>query len=679
MTTTSLATDPLLFEALRHRVASIADEGSAVLKQVSSSPVATEANDCNVAVMDATGAVIAIGPGLSAHSIDCMMTARRVMADYATNPGFGDGDMFIANDPYTCSAHQTCVALVMPVFAEAELVAWVGAGIHLPDLGGPVPGQVNINATSIYEETPALPPIRIVEGHVVRKDLEAEFTGRSRTGQQVALDLRALVAANERLAARLGEMFAAYGVDSVKSLLNDVISFNEAHLVERVRSIPEGKSWSASVWLDFPRQSGIELYECRLVIERRGDRLVLDLTGSSDQAGAVINCGRPGLYAGVLNALMVLLGWGLPKCPEAMLRIIEVQSRPGSFVDAQHPAGTAKATTSACHAILLAFNVALSRMFNDVDGFGDRVLAGSGGFLPVIDIEGMDRAGKRFAVPLLDIALSSGYGAMPGRDGIDTAGPLHSPFAAISNVETHEARFPMLYLWRRQARDSGGLGRFRGGRGVELAWTPHKANGSIGAVLHGHGTAVASTPGIGGGHPGATNTFSIARSSRTHDRLRQGRPPLTEGEFELPPEAATGLFMTRLKEDDVVIARNSGGGGWGDPLERDPELVLADVCAGATSIEWAVNGYGVVTDNDGIDAEATQRHREAMRRARTLHTPPLLDPATCDHSTSATTQMGLPTLGACIIPHEAEPRFEAEQDVCQLCGALLDTRVVPIA
>jgi N-methylhydantoinase B len=405
---------------------------------------------------------------------------------------------------------------------------------------------------------------------------------------------------------------------------------------------------------------------------------VLDLTGSSDQADAVINCGRPGLYAGVLNALMVLLGWGLPKCPEAMLRIIEVKSRPGSFVDAQPPAGTAKATTSACHAILLAFNVALSRMFNEIDAFAERVLAGSGGFLPVIDIEGTDRSGKRFAVPLLDIALSSGYGAMPGRDGIDTAGPLHSPFAAISNVETHEARFPMLYLWRRQARDSGGLGKFRGGRGVELAWMPHKANGSIGAVLHGHGTAAASTPGIGGGQPGATNTFSIARSSGAHARLGDGRPPLGDADFGNGIEPVTGLFMTRLDEDDVVIAQNSGGGGWGDPLSRDPANVLADVRAGAVSFEWAAAGYGVAIQDDALELAATQRLRAEMRRARTPGEDPLRDPASCDHSVSNTTASDLAQLGARIVPYETEPRFAAERTFCALCATLLDTQVVPI-
>jgi N-methylhydantoinase B len=480
-------------------------------------------------------------------------------------------------------------------------------------------------------------------------------------------------------------MFERYSVDSVTDLMQDVIAFNEAHLADRIRRIPDGRQWEASVWLDFPRGAELELYECRLVVERRGGKLRLDLTGSSDQAAAVINCGRPGLLAGVLNALMVLVGFGLPKCPEAMLRSVEIESRPGSFVHAVHPAGCAKATTSACHAILLAFNLALSRMFGDVEEFAQRVLAGSGGFLPVIDIEGLNRSGTRFGVPLIDLSLSAGYGAMPGRDGIDSAGPLHSPFAAIANVETHEARYPLLYLWRRQEMDSGGLGTHRGGRGTAVAWTPHRATGGIGAILHGHGIAVASTPGVAGGYPGSTNTFSIVRNSGYHAQLAEGHVPARPGDLGAPAEPTSGLHMTRLTEDDVVVARNSGGGGWGDPLGRDPVRVLADVRDGAVSTEWARRGYGVVVEEDKVDAQATLELRRGMRAERALLSgfdgTALKDPAECRHAadgaTVGVTARALHELGAYILPSVPDERFHALEEVCSACGALLDVRMAP--
>lgn len=675
-----METDQLTFEALRHRVATIADEGSTVLKMVSSSPVATEANDCNVAIMNAEGEAVAIGPGLSSHAIDCMMTTQVVLNEYAENPGFGPGDMFISNDPYKCSAHQTCVALVTPLYWEERIVAWVGSGIHLPDMGGPVPGQVAIGATSIYQEATPMPPLRIIEGGLIRKDIEAELTVRSRTSQQVALDFRALIAACERISNRLEEMIRRYTAGAIETLFEDMIEFNRAHLATRLRTIPDGE-WEASVWLDFPQGGTTEFYECRLILKKREDRLGVDLSQSSSQSGAVINAGEPGLIAGILNALIVLLGYGLPRCPEAILRSVDIQSRPGTFVHAVPPAGCSKATTSACHAILMAFNLAMSKMYADTPGGEDRVLAGSGGFLPVIDVAGIDQHGERFGVPLLDMTLSSGFGAMLGKDGIDSAGPLHSPMASISNVETHEARYPMLYLWRRQDIDSGGLGQFRGGRGISLAWTPYGGGGDLDAIMHGHGCSSVSTPGVEGGYPGATNTFAVARETSCLEMIAKGTWPGDEDDLASPPVPTTGLEMIRLSEGDVVIARNSGGGGFGDPLDRDQAAVALDVDMGAVSMEWASIGYGVVFDGERVDEEKTEELRASMRERR-LQDDELVEVIRdhscrhCQGSELKTTRRRIGDLGRRILPHESSECFYAIETLCMSCGNISEIELV---
>src|SRR5439155_22687997 len=257
--------------------------------------------------------------------------------------------------------HQTCVALVCPIFWEERLVAWVGAGIHLPDMGGPVAGQVSVGAQSIYQEATPMLPLRIVEGERIRRDIETEYVIRSRTPQQVALDLRALIAANNRLVARLEELFAAYGAAAIAQAFEDVVEFSYLHLVTRLRQVPDGE-WDSTVWLDYPEDRGVDFYRCRLVVRKTGDHLTPDLTDCAPQAPAVVNCGEPGLISAVLNALMALLGYGLPLCPEAVLRAIDVQSTPGTFVHAVHPAGCSKATTAACHAIREAINMAVGKM-----------------------------------------------------------------------------------------------------------------------------------------------------------------------------------------------------------------------------------------------------------------------------------------------------------------------------
>lgn len=686
-----MRTDPLAFEALRHRIATIADEGSAVLSMVSSSPVASEANDCNVAIMDAHGSAIAIGPGLASHGIACMMTARYVRTEYAENPGIRQGDMFLTNDPYRCTPHQTCFALVTPVFFHGDLVAWVGAGIHVPDAGGPVAGQVAVGAQSVYQEATPMLPLRIVEGGIVRKDLEHEYVIRSRTPQQLALDLRAMIAACDRLTARIDELVSVHGAELIGETFEDMIAYSQAHLTDRIRKVSDG-AWHGTAWLDYPEGGTNEFYACELTIRKEGDSLTFDFTKSSPQAPAVINSGEPGLVSSILNALMAMLGYGLPLCPEAVLRAVSIESKPGTFVHATHPAGCSKATTAACMSVRQAINVTLSQMFADTAELEQRVLAGSGGYLPVIDVSGLDQRGDRFGVPLLDIALSAGYGAMPDKDGIDSAGTMGAPASSIANVEVYEARYPILYLWRRHALDSGGLGRFRGGCGLELAFTPHLAPEPLEAVLHGHGVSVPSTPGLHGGSAGATNTFVLHRDTNVLEVALFSGLPQDADTLGGTAEPTPGLYRTRLAPGDVVVARNNGGGGLGDPLTREPSSVLSDVRRGIVSAGWAEKGYGVVLASGDVDVTATHLLRDDLRRQR-LQDPDRvvgisgLNPrasipsvcANCRSEVGETTVLGLArdvrTLGRYVLPHHEEGEFRAVEAACPTCGTVLDVEV----
>ncbi|MEA2660514.1 MAG: N-methylhydantoinase [Chloroflexota bacterium] len=673
-----MRTDSADFEIFRHRISTIADEGSAVLAMVSSSPVASEANDCNVAIMDATGAAVAIGPGLNSHGTACMMTARYVASNYADNPGFGAGDMFIANDPYHCSPHQTCLAMVTPIMWEGELVAWVGAGIHLSDMGGPVPGQVSVGAQSIFQEALPFLPIRIVEGGKMRRDLEVEVVRRSRIPNQVSLDLRALIAACNRLGSRLEELLRARGAAVLTAVLADTAAYARAHLNQRLESVPDGV-WESSVWLDYPEADRTTFYECRVRLTKTaGRRLLIDLSESSPQAPAVINCGEPGLIAGVLGAAMTTLGYGLPLCPEAILQVCEIRSTPGTFVHATWPAGCSKATTAASHAVREAVNLALGKMLLASPATETRAMAGCGGFLPVVDIDGTNQRGERFAAPLLDVALSVGYGGMIGKDGIDAAGSLGSPFASIANVEAYEYRYPILYLWRAHQPDSGGLGRYRGGRGVRMAIVPHRTDAPLAMVAHGLGTSLPSSLGLGGGQPGATTEFVVRRDSGTAEVLAGGRIPRREEELGGAPETLPGLARTALQRRDVLLLRNNGGGGIGDPLDREPQDVLHDLTIGAVSAGSARDDYGVVTTAGGIDPAATDARRTKLRAERAAPGSVVGDGAAacagCGSASLRERTMSLGALGQLVVPHGAAS-FEASILLCASCGRQRDVRL----
>ena len=182
--------DPIRFEVLRHRLWSIAAEASSAIKNISGSPIASEAHDFNTCIMNPAGDAVVMGPYVASLAIGQGLIVKTILEKYADNPGFAAGDMFLCNDPYSGALHQNDVTLVAPVFAGEKLIAWTGATIHQVDVGGSSKGsQAATGAKSIFEEAPVIPPVKIIERGVLRRDLEEAYLIRSRTRDLNALDL----------------------------------------------------------------------------------------------------------------------------------------------------------------------------------------------------------------------------------------------------------------------------------------------------------------------------------------------------------------------------------------------------------------------------------------------------------------------------------------------------------
>jgi N-methylhydantoinase B len=223
------------------------------------------------------------------------------------------------------------------------------------------------------------------------------------------------------------------------------------------------------------------------------------------------------------------------------------------------------------------------------------------------------------AIGILTETFAGAGGARATADGIHLGGEIPNPISRMANVETVEATFPLRYLFRRLAPDSGGPGRYRGGLGGELAIVPHDApDGGLHYVVSGKGARFPMSEGLGGGYPGAPNQYLWAHNGngepgRNVDTLTATTPEAVPGERE---PVTWGVFP--LMGEDALYVRWNGGGGYGDPLERPPEAVLADCRAGVVSRAAAVHIYGVVLDEgaQGVDAQATAARRQAMRDAR---------------------------------------------------------------
>lgn len=606
-----LRLDPKTFEILRHRLWYINDEGARTISRLSGSPVATEVFDMNTGLMTREGDLVYIDTFICAQATTLTPFVKTLQSEYADNPGIGEDDMFLTNDPYVSVAHQTCVMVAGPVHWKGKLAAWTGASLHVIDVGGSTAGQAQISADSIFAEQPIIAPVKLVEGGKFRRDIERLYLRNSRLPHLLALDLRAKVAAAQVVRKRLIETFAEFGFDTVQAAMADVVDYTERRLRARLREMPDGV-WQHRGYIEW----GEKIYQCHLTMTKQADRLVFDFRETDDQAPAICNCTIHGLIGGVLGAMMVYLCWDIPWSPAGLRRVMEVKSRNGSVFDAKWPAGVSKSTTTAIWEARNLASITIGKMLGASGAHRDRAMAGWQGIKALEELFGRDEAGEPFGGPLLD-GMAGGTGALCCADGIDTGGHTSSVRATIANVESYEYRYPILYLYRRQTRDSGGSGMFRGGAGISMMYVVNGVDEIPTKVLHTFGIEQPESPGMFGGHPSCTNQFAIMRGSDVRERFASGEMPAELSDLAGDLEVYPGYKATSMRGGDVYRTASQGGGGYGDPLDREPQRVADDVENGLVSTEWAKRAYGVVLDGDGaVDAAATERRREAIREER---------------------------------------------------------------
>ena len=209
------------------------------MRLVSGSPVATETGDMNTSIMDAAGDAFVVGCYSLAKASTMTAVVRDILENYQENPGIGDGDAFICNDPTLAPSIRTTTALVMPVFVDGTLIAWSGAELHIIDVGGPTAGQVQIGARDIFGEAPLVAPIKILEGDTLRRDLEREYLRRSRLPELMGLDLRAKIAAATVARRRLQDVAAEYGTDVLRDAMADMLDYAETRFRQRLAELPD--------------------------------------------------------------------------------------------------------------------------------------------------------------------------------------------------------------------------------------------------------------------------------------------------------------------------------------------------------------------------------------------------------------------------------------------------------
>jgi len=605
--------DPVTFEILRHRLWEINDEMGLMMGRISGSPAVYESGDFNAGILTADGKGLYVGVYVVRQASALDVVVQKVIE------GFGDdiheGDVFMTSDPWYGALHAMDTAVVSPVFWEGERIAWTGVVVHELDMGGPHPGSWCVGAHNAYQEVPLIPPVKIVEAGKLRRDVERTFLRNSRTPEINALNLRAKIASQTVTHERLHDIIRDYGRETFLACQEQVLDYVRRSLRARIASLPDG-TWYAHAMLD---HNGFEnrIYRMKLALTKKGDRLTFDFTGTSPQAEGTINCTWAGLIGGILQVAFPLLCFDLPWSHGAVVDCIDIVSEPGTINNALFPAGTSMATVNACQSTGNLVWEAMAKMYAcGPEELKREVIALGYGGVNMAVMAGKRTDGRTFVNLFTDSV--GGGGARNFADGVDTCGNYIAPAYGIPNVERVETLLPVLYVYRKERTETAGAGKWRGGVGLEYLITPWGNPEPLEAVFIGTGASHIETKGVHGGDPGTVQRNIVLRGTDLEAGFAAGRVPLdgaavTAREFEVAEAKSVRL----LDRGDAWLCICNGGGGYGDPLLREPARVAGDISRGLVTVAEATRNYAVAFAADGgVDVAATDRLRAARRQAR---------------------------------------------------------------
>ena len=597
--------DPVTFSIIRHRLFRVVEEAVITLKHVSGSAITNEGHDLMVSLYQADGSLLMGGVGFLHHLTSAAEACKAIIRKFEGR--IGEGDLFLLNDPYTAALHTSDIYLVAPIHHGGKLVAWSACFVHVSDIGAMNPGGFAPDAQDIFTEGFSSPGIKLVDRGELRQDVWETILNMVRSPEMVALDLRSMIACNNVARERMLALIDKYGAPIVDAACKTLIDQSEGRLRERLRELPDGH-WQSRQYLEVKGQ----IYKVLLTMTKSGDTLTFDFTGSSPQSKYSVNCSKWASLGGLFAPLFPLLCYDIV-WNEGVIKPIKMIAPEGSIVNCTRPAPVSVATVGAIQSVNNAACSTIGKMLAASDKYADEATAVWHANHFAIFMFGNNQRG-RLAIGILTETFAGAGGARAFADGVDIGGEIPNPISRMANVETIEAQFPIRYLFRRRLTDSGGPGQYRGGAGGEMAIVAHDApDGGIHYVVSGKGTKFPQSEGLGGGYPGGVNDYvwvhaphemhNVDRFAQSLDAIPGDSEPISWGVFP-------------LMGSDALYIRWNGGGGIGDPLERPPEKVLADIDAGLISEQAASDVYGVIRNEKTVDGAATKTKRTSLRLAR---------------------------------------------------------------
>ena len=581
---TSPDVDPVTLALVQNRLDHIARQMGWVMVRTSRSPIFNQSHDFSCFVTDAAGTLVSQADGIPIHTGGGGFAIRAVLQSFGGM--IAEGDVFLLNDPYLAGGnHLPDWVIARPVFAHGTLTAFACNRAHQSDIGGGAAGTYNPEATEIFHEGIRLPVLKLIEQGGIRNDLWQLLLLNTRCPELLDGDLRAMLGSTqigaEQIAALVHELIEDLGSDAAGRCFTAILDHGERRLRTALAALPHG-TWRAEESYDTDCFEPADI-RIRVAVTLDDDGATVDFTGTDPQIRGFKNSSLANTHSAVYAAFASFFDTDIPR-NEGTFRAIRIIAPEGSLVNARPPAPLTMCTVFPAHEIMHICWWALGQADpeRNIAGWGKNAFPVSSG----------TREGGTTWV-LYHWGGGSGAGAVAGRDGFNQMGPMITLGGlVIPNAETYEQLYPVRVHRQEFPCDAAGPGKWRGGTGVE-----YEAEIETEAVysFRGEGVGRATGKGVEHGGDGAGGTLVVhGRDGST----------LTPRQYELRRLPASRLVM-----------RSPGGGGFGDPHDRDPALVARDVRDGVVSAAAARDVYAVqLTADFMVDAAATGQLRRTRHR-----------------------------------------------------------------
>ena len=535
--------NPIQLEIIRNALVAAAEEMSVTVWRTSRSSVVREILDYSTCVFDAEGGSVAQAARMPVHLNSMASCLSDLLAEHIPINQWHEGDVIMTNDPYCGGQHLPDIQTFAPVFLNGERIAIAGILVHHLDIGGGAPGSYYAKATEIFHEGIRIPPLKVVENGKRNDAVIRMLLQNSREPANVGGDFESQLAALQVGVNNLQKVGERYSAETLAQACDLIQQQSELSMRAAIKAMPDG----IYEYQDFVDDDGITDEPIRIGVQMTvtGEEVEIDLSDSSPQAAGPVNCTLNMSSSAVICGVMMAIGAEIP-ANAGCYRPIKIIAPPGTAVNAMSPAPVANRMAvghRVVNATIGAFAQALS----------DKIAAAYYGVSYAYALNCINRDGSRQVYFDLECG---GWGAHPESDG---ASGFSCGFHNISNspVEMIENTYPVTFTHYRLKPDSGGAGKTRGGLGLSREWRLDSEQGVFAANLD---RFKFPPPGLSEGAPGAPGQLLVKRNGQNG--------------YESLPSKVAGLA---LQQGDIVRLETSGGGGYGSPQSRTPEMINLDL------------------------------------------------------------------------------------------------------